>query len=453
MDNSSYLFEKEDITKAMTKLALPAVLVSLIGLIHELIHSVFIAQLNNTAMLSSTSLSMTLVTIIMKVGEAIGIGASTHLGREMGAKNDSKAKEIVRTAVTLDVIIGLVLTAVCLVIMVPFLRWQSNNNEEVLQYAIPFGYIAVSTAIFTGLQTTLISLFRSVGDIKFPVWAMGLNVVMMLVLDPLFMFGLKLGIVGAGISTALAGIVSCLICFNRLLKHRTMLEWKLFDFHVDRAVARAIFSVGISVYIRNFMSSFSISVYNKQVFQYGTDFAAGCNVGKYAMYFVNFFIQGVANGFLPLASYNYGARNYPRLYKALVWNLEVLTGYCVLAILFTSFFAEGFIGMFTKSPQAIVYGARYLRAYNWSLPIYSLYYIITSTLQAAGMGKQSMVLSLSRQGLIYTPLLLIMPRLWGENGIFMSQPVADWLTVIVGLIISAGLIREIWNGNKAMLSE
>ena len=112
MDNSSYLFEKEDITKAMTKLALPAVLVSLIGLIHELIHSVFIAQLNNTAMLSSTSLSMTLVTIIMKVGEAIGIGASTHLGREMGAKNDSKAKEIVRTAVTLDVIIGLVLTAV-----------------------------------------------------------------------------------------------------------------------------------------------------------------------------------------------------------------------------------------------------------------------------------------------------------------------------------------------------
>ena len=107
-----------------------------------------------------------------------------------------------------------------------------------------------------------------------------------------------------------------------------------------------------------------------------------------------------------------------------------------------------FISFFTQDPEAIAYGARYLKAYNYSLLLYSTYYIITVLLQASGRGKESMVISLSRQGLIYVPLLIILPKLFQENGIFFSQPVADWLTVIAAIFMSRDLLKTIWEERK-----
>lgn len=104
------------------------------------------------------------------------------------------------------------------------------------------------------------------------------------------------------------------------------------------------------------------------------------------MYFVNFFIQGVANGYLPLASFTYGAKDYQRLWDAIVWNLKVLTGYSLIAIGLVALFAPAFVSVFTTGQAAQSYGAQYLKAYNWSLPVYSIYYIFTITLQAARKG-------------------------------------------------------------------
>lgn len=448
MDSSRHLFEEEKVGKAMIKLAIPAVLVQVITLVQEMIHSLYIAQLNNTAMLSSTSLSTTLVLIIITVGESVGIGAASYLGREMGAGHEDRSTDIVATALTLDFIITAVLTVGCLIIVRPFMIWQSNNNADVLQYAIPYGTLMIITSFLPVIYTTLIAMFRSVGDVRFPVYAIGVSVVAMIVLDPVFMFWMNMGIIGAAVSSAIANLLTFLMCMYRLLSGASGLQWKLLDLRIDRDITWAILQVGSSVYIRNFMSSFAGTVYNRQVFQYGTDFAAGCNVGKTAVYFVNFFILGVCNGYLPLASYNYGAKNYQRMYDAIAWNLMVQTGYCALAVLLIAFKAEAFIGLFTKSSEAIMFGARYIRAYNWSLLTYSVYNIITTTLQAAGKGKQSMVLSISRQGLIYAPLLIILPKLFDLEGIFMSQPVADWITVLVGMVLSIPLIREIMNGRK-----
>ncbi len=201
------------------------------------------------------------------------------------------------------------------------------------------------------------------------------------------------------------------------------------------------------------MGGFSTTMFNRQIYLYGTDFAAGCNVGKKAWHFINFFFEGIANGYLPLASYNYGARNFSRLYDALAWNIKAQFGYGITAVGLILLKAETFIGLFTKSPEAIGYGAGYLRAYCWSLMIYSIYYLITASLQAAGMGKQSMLLSISRQGLLLGPMIMILPSLFGSRGIFLAQPVSDWLTVAVGLFLSRGLIREILEGKGKTAEE
>ncbi|MBS5002688.1 MATE family efflux transporter [Holdemania filiformis] len=253
---------------------------------------------------------------------------------------------------------------------------------------------------------------------------------------------------GAAIASAAAQFAALVLCLRRLSSKQTVLHWKLFDFHIDWPIIREIFSVGFAVYVRNLMSSVAILVFTKVVFTYGVDFAAGCNVGKFTMYFVNFFIQGVANGYLPLASFTYGAKDYQRLWDAIVWNLKVLTGYSLIAIGLVALFAPAFVSVFTTGQAAQSYGAQYLKAYNWSLPVYSIYYIFTITLQAAGKGRESMILSLFRQGIIYVPLLLLLSRTLGETGVFYAQPGADWITVLTAVILSRSLIREIFMGKE-----
>ncbi|MBR4421433.1 MAG: polysaccharide biosynthesis C-terminal domain-containing protein [Erysipelotrichaceae bacterium] len=441
------IFEDDHISRILIRLAAPSVMVSLITIIYEMIHQVYIAQLNDTAMLASTSCTVTLAMVITQIGDAIGVGGSTYLGRELGAKNSVRSKEIVKTCITLDLILSVLLTAVCLLVMKPYIYWQTQD-PRVIAYAIPYGIISISCSIFQVFQMTMVSLFRAAGDVRFPMRIMTISVIITIALDPVFMFVCGMKVAGAALATATAGFVASMICFYHLLSGKTFLSWEPFHFGIDRETAKAIFSVGSSVYLRNFMGSFSMAVFTKQVFAYGTAYSAGCSVGKYALYFINFFIQGVCNGFLPFASYTYGAKDYPRLYQGSMWSLKVLTVYCLMAMLFMGTCAEWFIGFFTKDPLAIAYGARYLRAYNYSLLLYSVYYVITTLLQASGRGKESMVVSLSRQGLIYVPLLILLPMLFQENGIFFSQPVADWLTVLAALIMSRDLLKTIWENRK-----
>jgi Na+-driven multidrug efflux pump len=446
------LFEDDNLSRILIRLSIPSVMVSLITIIYDMIHQVYIGRLNDTAMLASTSCTVTLAIIISEIGNAIGIGGSTYLGRELGAKNAVRTKDIVKTCITLDLILSVALTSICLLIMQPYIRWQTGD-PAVIAYAIPYGFISIVSSIFQVFQLTMVSLFRAAGDVRFPMRVMAVSVFITIALDPVFMFACGLKVVGAALATATANFVAFLLCFYRLLSGRTFISWDPFTFGIDPDTARAIFNVGSSVYLRNFMGSFSMAVFTKQVFRYGTAFSAGCSVGKYALYFVNFFIQGVCNGVLPFASYTYGARDYPRLYKAVMWSFKVLTAYCLLAMLFMATRAEWFISFFTKDPQAIAYGARYLKAYNYSLLLYSAYYIITVLLQSSGRGKESMVVSLSRQGLIYVPLLIVLPRLFQENGIFFSQPVADWLTVIAAIFMSRDLLQTIWEERKTPSQE
>ncbi|WP_373117448.1 MATE family efflux transporter [Holdemania massiliensis] len=449
MKADTYVLEQEKIGTAMIRLAAPSVMVSVISLIYELINSFYIGQLNNTAMLASISLSATLTLLITKIGEAVGIGAASYLGRQLGAKQEHVTYEIVRTTLSFVALFSILFTLAALLILNPYITWQTMDSA-VIHYGRLYGGIMILFAGCTSLYTACIQLFRAVGDVKYPMIVMGVSVILNIILDPLLMFdfGLGLGVVGAAIASAAAQLSALFLCLYRLAAKKTALSWKLFDFHIEWTMIREIFSVGFAVYMRNLMSSLAILVFTKVVFIYGVDFAAGCNVGKFTMYFVNFFIQGVANGYLPLASFTYGARNYQRLWDAVVWNIRILSGYSFAAIILVGMFAEPFVGLFTGGKMAGIYGAQYLKAYNGSLPVYSLYYMITITLQAAGKGRESMILSLFRQGIIYVPLLILLSQTLGQTGVFYAQPCADWITVLTALFLSRSLIHEIIVGKE-----
>ena len=448
--DSTYLFEKEKIGKAMIALAVPSILVSVVDLIYSTINQYFVGQLKNSAMIAAMSTNVSINIFIESVGAFVGIGGASYLGRILGARSDpEKVYETVRTSMTLCIVLSLVHMVLGILVLRPYILWQTND-PEVISYATIYGIIDIVMMVFFVIRTTAVHLLRSVGDIRYSTVIISASVVLNIVLDPLLMFdrGLDLGIYGAALATAFCRGFTAVLCLHRLHSHKTALYWKFMDLHMDKHIVKEIAKVGASCYVRNVIPGFASGIYNKQVFAFSTDFVAGCSVGKNASYFMNFFIQGAANGYLPFASYNYGARNYQRLHQSMILSLSVLTAYSLLADAVIWKYGYEYIGLFAANEASIAYGVRYIMAYTVSLPVYAAYYILTISLQAAGMGKESMILSISRHGLIYIPLIILLPKLLQEKGIYYAQPLSDWLSVILAVFLCRKLLEEIRIGAK-----
>ncbi len=449
--DSTYVFEKEKISRAMVQLAVPSILVSIVDLIYSMINQYFVGMLKNSAMIAAISTVTTIDILIESVGICVGIGGASYLGRTLGARSSSeKIYETVRTSMTLCLSLTVLHMIVGFLMLKPYVLWQTKD-AEVISYSMVYGVIDIFMMLFFVIRTTTVHMLRAVGDIKYSTNVISASVLLNIVLDPILMFdwGFGLGIYGAALATAICRMITAVLCLKRLQSRKTPIYWKPFDFHMDKGIVREIMRVGLSCYVRNMLPALSSAIYNKQVFVYSTDFVAGCSIGRNASYFMNFFIQGAANGYMPFASYNYGAGNYKRLYKSIVWSLAVLTGYSLITDAVIWKFAYEYIGLFAANEASIEYGVRYILAYTLSLPIYAAYYILTISLQAAGKGKESMILSVSRQGLIYIPLVMILPIFFRENGIYYTQPLSDWITVILAVILSWHLLKEIYHGSKA----
>lgn len=452
--HSNYLFEKEKISKAMIHLALPSILVSVVDLVYSTINAYFVGQLNNAAMIAAMDPVSSIVMLIESVGACVGIGGASYLGRQLGAKKEDAVYETVRTSMTLCLLLSVLHMLVGFLVMRPFIYWQTSD-PEVVKYAYQYGFISIFTIAFLVLRTTAVHLLRSVGDVRYSTIVISASVFLNIALDPFFMFewGLNLGVIGAALSTSICNLITAVLCVARLHSRKTEVYWKLFDFHIDKTITWEIMRVGVSCYVRNALPAISSAIYHKQVFRFGTDFVAGCSVGKRAGYLLNYFIQGAVNGYLPLASYNYGAKNYKRLQDTMKWCLSVLTLYSLGADVLIWIFHKPYVGLFAMDPVLVNYGSKYLLAYTIALPVYAAYYVFTVTLQAAGRGRESMILSMSRQGLIYIPILLVLPNVLNELGIYLSQPLSDWLTVLVAIWLCWPLLKEIRFGAQNQTEE
>ena len=447
--DTTYLFEKEKISKAMMSLALPSILVSIVDLIYSTINAYFVGQLNNSAMIAAMDPSSSIVMFIESVGACVGIGGASCLGRYLGAKKEEKVKETVRTAMTLCLLLSAIHMILGFVFLKPFISWQTDD-QVVVKYATQYGLISIFTIVFLVLRTTIVHMLRAIGDVKYSTTVISASVVLNIILDPIFMFswGLNLGVIGAALATSICNLLTCVLCYLRLRSDKTSISWQVTDLHIDKPITKEILRVGVSCYVRNCLPAVTSAVYSKQVFRYGTEFMAGCSVGRRAAYLLNYFIQGAVNGYLPLASYHYGARNYKRLFDTMKWCLSVLTIYSISAALLIRLIRTPYVGLFATDPVVIEYGSKFLLFSVTSLPVYAAYYVFTVSLQAAGKGKESMILSMARQGIIYLPIILILPNMLGQLGIYLAQPISDYLTVIVAVILCWPLLSEIYHGSK-----
>ena len=306
-------------------------------------------------------------------------------------------------------------------------------------------YISAGAALVV-LANSLANIIRSEGAAKHSMIGMMIGTAVNIVLDPIMILSMNLGVAGAAIATLIGNLCSVVYYIIYILKVSSILSVSLKDFRVSEGIAASVFLIGVPASLNNLLMSISNIILNNQLVKYGDEPVAAMGVALKANMLVVFLQMGIAMGIQPLVGYNFGARNFKRMKSVMKFSAlcTIILGAVLTAVYF--FNTESIIKIFIDDEKVIDYGIKMLKALMVSGPFLGIMFVFTFTFQAMGKVIPSLILSISRQGLIYIPSVLILNRIIGIEGIIYSQPASDiaclLMSIVTFIIINHNLKKE-----------
>lgn len=293
------------------------------------------------------------------------------------------------------------------------------------------------------------NIVTSEGAAKTTMCALLMGAVLNIALDPIFIYILDLGVAGAAIATAISQVVSTLVYLFYIFGKKSVFDFKIKNYCLSKEVASEIFKIGIPTLVFQILTSLSISLINNAAADYGDAAIAGMGVVTRLVSMGSLTIFGFIKGFQPIAGYSYGAKKFNRLYEAIKTSIIWSTIFCVVYGLILALFSTSIVSQFASSNlEMIKVGASSLRVNGLSLMLFGFYTVYSSLFLALGKGKEGFILGACRQGICFVPVILVLPMIWGLNGILYAQPVADVLSAIITVFMAIHLHRELNEAEK-----
>ena len=279
--------------------------------------------------------------------------------------------------------------------------------------------------------------------------ALLIGAVLNIALDPIFIYVLDLGVAGAAIATAISQVVSTLVYLFYIFGKKSVFDFKIKNYYLSKEVASEIFKIGIPTLVFQILTSLSISLINNAAADYGDAAIAGMGVVTRLVSMGSLTIFGFIKGFQPIAGYSYGAKKFNRLHEAIKTSIIWSTIFCVVYGLILALFSTSIVSQFASGNlEMIKVGASSLRVNGISLMLFGFYTVYSSLFLALGKGKEGFILGACRQGICFVPVILVLPMIWGLNGILYAQPVADVLSAIITVFMAIHLHRELNEAEK-----
>lgn len=293
------------------------------------------------------------------------------------------------------------------------------------------------------------NIVTSEGAAKTTMCALLIGAVLNIALDPIFIYVLDLGVAGAAIATAISQVVSTLVYLFYIFGKKSVFDFKIKNYCLSKEVASEIFKIGIPTLVFQILTSLSISLINNAAADYGDAAIAGMGVVTRLVSMGSLTIFGFIKGFQPIAGYSYGAKKFNRLHEAIKTSVIWSTVFCVVYGLILALFSTSIVSQFASGNlEMIKVGASSLRVNGISLMLFGFYTVYSSLFLALGKGKEGFILGACRQGICFVPVILVLPMIWGLNGILYAQPVADVLSAIITVFMAIHLHRELNEAEK-----
>jgi len=424
--------------------AVPGIIAQTAASLYNMVDSIYIGHIPGvgSAAISGLAVTFPLMNLSAAMGTLVGVGAMTLISVLLGQKNYGAAQKVLSNVLTLNVIISIIFSAVTLTFLDPILRFF-GASDNTLPYAHSYMLIILLGNAFTHLYFGFNGLIRSSGHPRVAMNLTLFTVISNAILDPIFIFVLKMGIQGAALATILCQMMAMLYTFRFFSDKSRLLHFTRPLFQLDRHVAKQSLAIGLGPFLMNVAASMVALFINQQLGKYGGDLAIGSYgiVNRLTMLFV-MICMGFNQGLQPIAGYNYGARQYHRVKEVFIltakWEVLVTT----LCFLMSELIPRQAVSLFTNDPVLIDMAAHGLRVMNAGFALVGIGMVTGNFFQCLGMVRKSIFLSLSRQLLFLLPLIYTLPLWLQETGVWISFPISDTLNVIISVILIVRLFRK-----------
>ncbi len=444
MDNTSRakMMGEGDIPKVLMKLAIPGIVAMLISAIYNMVDTIFVGMLNDTNAIAAVSVAFPLFMLIAAFGQMFGVGAASYISRLLGEKNKAQADRTASTTFYTALVISIIFTIIGVLLMKPILT-LFGADASTMPYADGYGRILMLGAVFTIMNMTMNNMIRAEGNAKFSMIAISLGAILNIVLDPVFMFGFNMGIEGAAVATVIGQGISTVFLASYYFSGKSVVKVMIRKISPSIKMYSEIMKIGLATLARQALASLSMGMINSAAKVYSPAAVASMGVSLRVFAMSMYIVFGFNQGFQPIAGYNYGAKKYHRLKEVLSLSVKITSIFCTVVAVLFMVFSQSIIGLFSQDPEVIATGSKALRALSLLLPFFGFQCIYASLFAALGKGKEAFVLSLARQGIFLIPAVIILPTIWGLDGIIYTQTVADFCTIIVTALLAIQISKQL----------
>ena len=437
MDNKQATLElgTKPVGRLLMQYALPAIVAMVAASLYNMVDSIFIGQGVGALAIAGLAITFPFMNLSAAFGAAIGVGSCTFISMKLGQRDYAIANKILGNCMMLNIVVGLCFGGICLLFLDPILRFF-GASDNTLPYARDYMQIILCGNVFTHLYFGLNAVLRSASKPRHAMYATIFTVVVNTILDPIFIYGLDLGIRGAAFATVLSQFLALSWQWRLFSNKNELLHFDYSLFRLDKPIVKNIIGIGISPFAMNACSCIVVIFVNTCLMKHGGDLAVGAYGIANRIGFVFVIVaMGVNQGMQPIAGYNYGAQNYDRLRKVVKLAISCATVVCTVGFLVAMFAAHPCARLFTKDESLINLASTAIRMMMMMFPIVGFQIVVTSFFQSIGKAKVSMFLSLSRQLLFLVPALAIFSEIWGLWGIWSAMPFSDALASIVAAVM------------------
>ena len=428
------IFSEMPVKKAVFKMAVPSVVSSLVLVIYNMADTFFVGQTHNAFQVAAVSLTNPVFVMFMAFANLLGIGGSTAVSIFLGERKKVQAKRTASFCCYASIILGIVSGILIIIFMNPLLK-VLGSSENTYQFSKDYLFYIALGAPFIFFANTFGHTVRGEGAASASMIGGMIGTVVNIIFDPVFILIFNMGTAGAAIATVLGNIFGCVYYIYYFKRKSHFLSINFKDFYFLGKAARKTVTLGIPAGVNSALMSGSNIVLNNKLVSYGDAPVAAMGVAIKVYLLIVFIHMGIANGIQPLLGYCFGAKKKERFIKIFNFSgfLTILIGTVLTAVYII--FSSEIIEFFINDREVVEYGKKMLIATSVSGPILGILFLCINSMQAVERPFPATLVSICRQGFIFIPLLYVLDKIFGLNGINFTQAAADYISIILSMIL------------------
>ena len=439
MNNDQSFLGTEPVGRLLMRLAVPTVIAQLVNMLYNIVDRIYIGHMPGDGSLALTGVGvcMPIIMIVTAFAALIASGGAPRASIALGRGDRDTAERLLGNCFTLQIFISLTLTVILRLFGRSFLL-AFGASENTIEYAVNYLNIYALGTLFVELTLGMNAFITAQGFATTGMLTVLIGAVCNIALDPLFIFGLKMGVRGAALATVISQGVSCLWVVSFLMGKKTSLRLKKENLKINWKLILPCLALGLSTFIMQSTESIISVCFNSSLLKYGGDIAVGAmTILTSVMQFAMLPLQGLAQGAQPISSYNFGAKNASRVKETFFALLKSSLTYSVLLWAGIMLFPKAFAGIFTPDAELLAFTAKALRIYCGALFIFGIQIACQMTFVSIGNAPCSIIVAILRKFVLLIPLIFILPHILPDPtmAVYTAEPVADTLAVLFTMIM------------------